>query len=137
MNIYLASSHRNPEWENVRDALTRAGHYVFDWKSGFTYGDTLGEDIDNVPVARMREWYTLPEIEAQVEHDLNGIGDADLVVLLLPCGADAHVEFGLALQARKAVFVLAPGTMRAGLFYGLADGIFGSVEELLREIANA
>ena len=64
---------------------------------------------------------------------------ADTVVLLLPAGNSAHLEFGLACavsiiggmnRRMETAIVLDPMTIRPDLMYGLADMITDNFDEL-------
>lgn len=135
MNIYLASSARNPNWERVKTLFEQDGHTVFDWKTGFTYGTGVlaNIDVDSVPVDLVPKWAREKSTMGQLTHDLGGIASADALVLLLPAGADAHTELGLALGLGVPCFVLAPDkNLRASLFYCMARWIGSDPAELCR-----
>ena len=135
MRVYLAGSARNLEMvREVQGALRAAGHEVYDWLTGpgaYTWEEVGVLDTDNCTVEQMREAARRPALMDGLAADAEAMEDADVFVLLLPAGADAHVEFGTAPVTR---YVLALSPFRASQFYASSDGIFGSVEELLEEL---
>lgn len=133
MKIYLASSKRNTYWHGIKNQLEAAGHNVFDWQNHFTYGTGLPSP-DGVTVERMRDWFDEPQIQQQLREDTRAIADCDAFVLLLPCGADAHTEYGMALGFGIPCYVLAPeDVLRASLFYARAP-LYADVKDLLNAL---
>lgn len=97
LRIYLASSWKNPFQEDILKRLRAKGFDVYDFKNpepgdlGFSW-----KDLDAEP----RPW-TLDKSREVLSHtiaydafklDYSALRDAEAVVLLLPCGNDAHME---------------------------------------------
>lgn len=98
MRIYIASSWRQATRVNALAAqLREAGHTVFDFtqQADITPRDALPLFTDQ-PYKRYLESIR-PVIERQITNDVNNVIDADMLILLLPCGSDAHFELGLAV----------------------------------------
>lgn len=73
----------------VRDALKKFGHEIsYDW--------TLHGSVKSVSKERLREVASL---------ELNGVSEADFVVVLLPGGHGSHLELGFAIAKEKKVFL--------------------------------
>ena len=73
----------------VRDNLNTWGHDIsYDW--------TLHGSVKSTSKERLREVATL---------ELNGVAEADFVVVLLPGGSGTHLELGFALAKGKTVFL--------------------------------
>jgi nucleoside 2-deoxyribosyltransferase len=90
MKIYIASRLENfLQVQAVRDALAAAGHTI-------TYDWTLHGSVKDDGEARLREVALL---------ELNGVRDADLVVVLLPGGRGTHAELGAANILGKPVIL--------------------------------
>lgn len=138
MRVYLAGSARNARaFHHARDALVRAGHEVHDWTRGpsaYSWAEVGIGDVDTASVEQMRAAGTDPLLLRGMIADFDAIDEAEVFVLLLPAGADAHFEAGLFYGTRgpRRFFILAPtGFLRASQFYACADGIFADVETLL------
>jgi hypothetical protein len=142
MKVYLAGSARNAEnFHRVRKALEDAGHTVHDWTSGpaaYTWEQVGVQDTDNCSTTRMRRASVHRDLRLGLEADLQALDDCDAFVLLLPAGADAHMEMGMMLGGaigKVGIYILAPsGVLRASQFYAMANGIFGAVEALVEEL---
>lgn len=73
----------------VRDDLKKFGHEIsYDW--------TLHGSVKSVSKERLRE---------VASKELNGVSEADFVVVLLPGGHGTHLELGFAIAREKKVFL--------------------------------
>ena len=120
MKIYVASSWRNLLQPTVVAALRKDGHDVYDFKnppnkSGFNW-----KEIDPDWQAWKPEQYIQalehPLSEEGFESDMSALERAEVVVLVLPCGASAHAEAGWAAGAGKDVIVLIPDAPLADVY---------------------
>jgi nucleoside 2-deoxyribosyltransferase len=90
MKFYIATSlSRATAHHVVRDALRTCGHEIsYDWTS---HGS-----VKSASKERLQEVATL---------ELNGISEANFVVVLLPGGNGTHLELGFAIARGKKVFI--------------------------------
>ncbi len=90
MKFYIATSlSRMTAHRIVRDALKNWDHEIsYDW--------TLHGSVKSVSKERLQEVASL---------ELNGISEADFVVVLLPGGHGTHLELGFAIARGKKVFL--------------------------------
>lgn len=90
MNYYIATSlSRMIAHNQVRDALKRFGHEIsYDWTS---HGSVKSSSKERLREVSIRE--------------LNGVSEADFVVVLLPGGNGTHLELGFAIASGKKVFL--------------------------------
>ena len=73
----------------VRDSLKQRGHEIsYDW--------TLHGSVKSVSKERLKEVALL---------ELEGVSEADFIVVLLPGGHGTHLELGFALAKEKRVFL--------------------------------
>ena len=124
MKIYLAArSKRRAELEDLARSIEQLGHTVTSrWLAGYSQ-----ENDDNA------------RFDAQ--YDLNDIVVADALVLFTedPEGTGSlrggrHVEFGCALHAGKALFIVGP---RENIFHELPEVVrFSDAEELFNFLAS-
>ena len=64
--------------------------------------------------------------------DMDALRDADIVVLVLPCGKSAHLELGWAVGAGKRTCVYVPEeTLTPELMYRMVDHIAPDMMDLL------
>ena len=112
MKIYVASSWRNDEQPNVVKMLRDLGHGVYDFKNpapgdnGFHWSE-----ID----PKWRDWengefivgLAHPLADKGFSKDMQAMHEADVCVLVLPCGKSAHLEAGwFAGQGKPCVIYL-------------------------------
>jgi len=110
MKIYLASSWRNPEQEQVLKALRGVGYAVYDFKNpcdcdkGFSWKDVgLRGDFT---YAEYRAALLHPVANVGFENDFRAMQWADICVMLLPCGRSAHLEVGWFIGAGKPCYIV-------------------------------
>lgn len=126
MNVYVASSWRNPHQPAVVEAVRRAGHQVYDFRNpapgevGFSWAQV---DPD------WQEW-SPEQFKAGLRHstavlafgrDQRALDWCDACLLVLPCGMSAHLEAGWCAGRGKPVVVYAPEVREAELMYKLFD----------------
>ena len=135
MKIYVASSWRNAKQPDVVNELRQAGHNVYDFRNpapglhGFAWSQ-----ID----PKWKAWSS-QEFARALRHsmaaegyfcDMQSLIEARAVVLVMPCGRSAHLEFGWAVGRGKiGIILLSDGEPE--LMYKMADHLCFSVEEVL------
>ena len=138
-NIYVASSWRNPFFLDVVSRLRDAGHEVYDFRNpphggeGFRWTD-IDENAPHWSFDQYAEGLHHPLAERQFKADLDALSWADTCILVLPCGRSAHTEAGWMAGAGKRVFVYIPEMVEPELMYKLFDGVYGSMEDLVRAL---
>jgi len=138
MKIYISSSWKNRE--NVREMALRLredGHKVFD------FTDPECRKTEEFPHEKRPKPYdskkhksysTLlrnSDMYAAVMNNQEAIRWCDLVVLLLPCGLDAHADWAYGLGLGKATIIV--GTPRDGdtvYTHCWADKVFDDPEDI-------
>lgn len=90
VKYYIATStSRAPFHHIIRDRLGELGHEItHDWTSHGSVRET-----------------TQARLQQVAEADLQGILDADFVLVLLPGGKGTHTELGFSIGSKKWVFV--------------------------------
>lgn len=139
--IYVASSWRNPFQPEVVNKLRELGHEVFDFrnppdgKGGFFWKD-VDPDWEN--------WTTRDYIN-KLDHewalygfkrDFNAMKEADVCVLVLPCGRSAHTEAGWMAGAGKKVIAYIPEKQEPELMYKMFDCITYRFEDIVRMLLS-
>jgi hypothetical protein len=129
LKLYLATSSRNPLIDELLAAVRSGGHEAYDFRAS-------GREIFD-PARELRapktyvEAITQPIAQGQFAADLAALESADCVVLLAPCGNDAHAEAGYARGKNIPVLVfLGPG-FRPGLMHRFFCGFTATIPDLL------
>jgi hypothetical protein len=129
-------------WDAARE-LRAAGHDVFDdWHASGPDADQHWRDYE---VARGHDYFEALAGDAarhNLHFDHSHLVKADTVVLVLPAGKSAHLEFGLAMGLGKQTHILfghgQPGPSdRWDLMYGLSLGnsfLWNHIEDLIAQL---
>ena len=139
--IYIASSWRNKYYPEVVRRLRAEGHAVYDFRnppgggSGFHWTD-VDENAPNWTFGQYAEGLCHPLAERQFAADLKAMREADVCVLVLPCGRSAHTEAGWMAGAGKKVVAYIPEMVEPELMYKLFDAVVGTLDELVCSIAR-
>ena len=134
--IYVASSWRNPYYEEVVKRLREAGHEVYDFRNpphggaGFHWTD-VDPNAPNWTFEEYADGLRHPLSERQFKADMDALNQADTCVLVLPCGRSAHTEAGWMAGAGKRVIAYIPEMVEPELMYKLFDSVVGTIDALL------
>lgn len=154
-NVYIASSWRNPDYENLRDACRWAGYSVYDWKNAdgaFNWKNDL--DMKFVPDEKgalgvvfsdLRRACADKRVKEALRSDVDEAARAQVIVLLLPTGRNAHFEFGVGKGIRMGPPVVRPAlivsvnrdrVVEPETIYAGADAMCIGLEETMQAIAR-
>lgn len=144
MNIYLASSWRNPYHKGMLVSLREWGHEVYDFKAPehvpFRW-DAISQSWQAwSPETYLVQLTTNPLCTAGYAQDAAAMRKADAGVLLLPCGRSAHLEAGYFVGAGKPLLIFIPERIEPELMYLMADSVHTCVDGLrvaLEDIESA
>ncbi len=137
-SIYVASSWRNSHQQEVVRFLRGLGHEVYDFKNpsmgriGFSWQEVDPNWLHWTP----KEWRSgLWSAIAQEGYELDrqAMDNADICILVLPCGRSAHLEAGFMAGQRKDVFTFCPESVEPdlmNLLLGPPENICTTWEEL-------
>jgi len=118
MQIYVASSWRNPSQPSIVLALRKAGHEVYDFRHPGVQGPHAGDDVGGFAWSDIDpDWQSWsaetfkvalvhPVAALGFSRDLAAMQWADAFVLVHPSGRSAHLEAGWATGAGKPCAVL-------------------------------
>ena len=135
MKIYVASSWRNTQHSDIVKMLRSNGHEVYDFKQAGSYFNWSAVDMN------WQNWTYEEYIDALENHisqegflnDFTAMQEADLCVLVLPCGRSAHLEAGYFVGASKPLIIVMDLMQEPELMYLMATSICRS-NELTEEI---
>jgi hypothetical protein len=137
VNVYVATSWRNPRQQEIVKLLRADGHEVYDFRDPSNYAFHW-RDIDT-----WWDRWTPEQCRDALDHDLAvtsfridmaAMEAADVCVLLQPCGRSAHLEAGwfAAHPDKKLVILLHDGDPES--MFKLADAICVTEVELLETL---
>ena len=136
MNVYVASSWRNPRQPVVVKALRAAGYEVYDFHNpepgdnGFHWSE-IDPQWQTWSPRQFREALKHPLARAGFDKDMDALMDADVCVLIQPCGISAHLELGWAVAVGlKTIVLLADGEPE--LMYAMADQLVDTVQGVVK-----
>lgn len=146
MNIYVASSWRNPRQPAVIVALRDAGHEVYDFRNpmpgdhGFHWSE-IDPSWKQWGPATFREGLKHPIAKAGFAKDMAALEKCDACVLVLPCGRSAHLELGYAVGALKHTIVLldedsTSRPIEPELMYRMVNHLCLDVDEVLTKLGR-
>ncbi len=145
MYVYVASSWRNQKQPEVVQAIRAAGHQVYDFRNpkdhsyepdqGFHWSD-IDPSWESWSPQEFARSLDHPLAEAGFRSDFEALEQADLVVLVMPCGRSAHLELGYAVGAGKPTIILLSNG-EPELMYKMVTALVTSLEELLLAISKS
>lgn len=139
--IYLASSWQNKEYEQVLNTLRLEGYETYDFKhpenmelSSFDW-EKLDKEYNRWTSSDFKKALNHPETIKAFQKDFQAMQEADLCVLLLPCGRSAHSEAGWMKGNGKNVFILdLSENPKPELMYRMYDDYLTETQELIERI---
>lgn len=137
MKIYIASSWRNELYQATCDHLRVEGHDILDWRDikkggGFGWHEVTNTPADKLTGPEYRDQVlTHPRAQRGFNFDYGYMQEADVCVLLLPCGRSAHLEAGWFAGAGKPLIIFIPHFDTPELMYKLANTIALTIDEVI------
>jgi len=136
--IYPASSRRNELYPRVVEALRAAGHLVHDWRENDLNWQEVDPDHASWTCANYVAALFAPVADRKFRANRAAINWADTCVLILPCGRDAHAEFGYAAGLGKRTLVLLDAEHRGtpDLMHRFACDFINDIDALLAALTR-
>lgn len=135
--IYVASSWRNMMQQGVVHILRAAKFDVYDFKNppgatGFHWREVgLQRNNEESEVHQYLVALDHPRAIEGFNADFDAMKNADVFVLVLPCGRSAHLELGWAVGAGKRTAVLLDDPCTPELMYKMVDYLAPTLFDLL------
>lgn len=137
MNIYAASSWKNPYHDSVVSLLRYNGHKVFDYrqpapnKPGFKWPKEL-QPWDSLNRINYKRIADNRECQEAFNTDYTALRSCDALVLTLPSGNSSHLELGAAIGLGKLTIIFVSNDpVIPDLMYLAAHHIVDSNEALI------
>jgi hypothetical protein len=135
MKIYVASSWRNTDQSGVVHTLRAEGHDVYDFRDseGFHWSQ-IDKNWESWSSSEFKQALNTPLALRGFASDLAAMKEADLFVLVMPCGNSAHLELGWAAGAGKKTIILLAKETKPELMYSLADHICEDIGQVIAAV---
>jgi len=139
MKIYVASSWRNEQQQEVVKVLRNAGHEVYDFKNpsdgvaGFSWSE-IDPNWEQWTNEEYLKALSHPNAQHGFNRDYDAMIDADACVLVMPCGRSAHSEAGWMQGQDKPVVVLIEKKAEPELMYKLFDAVVDNLPDVLKAL---
>ena len=138
MNVYVASSWRNPRQPEVVQTLREHGHEVYDFRNpkpgdnGFRWSE-IDPDWQQWSPAEFQDALNHPLATDGFQADMDALSKCHALVAVQPFGVSASIELGWAAGAGKHTFVLLDRG-EPELMLKMCDYICCSIEHVLYEL---
>lgn len=139
--IYVASSWSNSQHPAVVEELRRRGYEVYDFRHPEGRNDRNVWDELNVGKSKVYGETLASLLDESLAHarhkeHLETITQADVCILLLPCGRSAHIEAGYLKGLGKTVYVFGSvfEELKPELMYLTFDAFFSLYETLFNAL---
>lgn len=104
--LYLTGSLRNPRVPEIANRLRGVGHQVFDdWYASGNEADEKWQAYEQQRGRTYEEALNGLAADHVCEYDFKHLALADSIVLILPAGKSAHIEYGWALGCHKPAYI--------------------------------
>lgn len=137
MKIYLASSWRNKFFDSTY-ALLSETHNVYNFKdpkNSFTW-DEIDAYWETWTTNQFKSALTFPSAVKGFNADFKAMQNADICILVQPCGRSAHIELGWCAGAGKKTAILIPDQIEPELMFNMVDFICSSLIDLRNWLNN-
>lgn len=137
--VYLIGALANRSIISLSNNIRQLGYDVFDdWISPGPQADEFWQEYEAERGRTYKEALNGHHADTVFDYDVRHLHEADIVVMVLPCGKSAHLELGWAIGQGKVGYVLFDEEPeRYDLMYRFADDIFFSRDELLLALEEA
>jgi hypothetical protein len=131
LRIYAASSHANPMLDDLLAAVRGDGHEVYDFRASGRGPTRIFPAYEAWTPEAYVDAIMNPIAQTQFAADLAALKACDCVILITPCGNDAHAEAGYAHGRNTPVIVHLSEGFRPGLMHRLSNGFTADIPSLL------
>jgi nucleoside 2-deoxyribosyltransferase len=137
MKVYVASSWRNKQQPLVVEELKKEGFEVYNFRNpepgdtGFHWSD-ISEDWKSWTPEQFIIALNHPISELGYNKDMVALNEADIVILVMPCGRSSHLELGYAVGSGKwTAILLSDEQVEPEMMYRMASKVFVDVDNLV------
>lgn len=133
--IYLATSWRNESYYRILNLLRDKGHQVYDFREkAFKFDAIANKPWDSMDWRDQMDLLMHPYANEAFNKDFTALNEYDVLVMLYPCGNDAHAEMGYAKGQGKYTIIYVQEGYNVGLMDKMADKFVTSDQLLLEAL---
>ncbi|ADY55851.1 hypothetical protein Sgly_1551 [Syntrophobotulus glycolicus DSM 8271] len=138
MNIYISASWKKRVIvRELAQTLRAHEHEVFDFtdpdcRKSYEAPPEMFPEKFNPERHNYREYLNRPEWKAAVDENREAIAQADLIILLLPCGIDATADWALGIGLGKRTIIVGhPHKGESSEVHLWADALLDGIDDIL------
>lgn len=138
MKVYIIGALKNKKVPEFANRLHQAGFDPFaDWFSPGPEADTF-----LLEYAKIRGWNYKQALRSDAakhtfEFDKRHIDEAEVAVMLAPCGKSGHMELGYVIGCKKPAYILFEEYPdRFDVMYNFATDVFDKEEDLIERLKD-
>ena len=136
LKVYLMGSMRNPRVQDIATRLRLKGFDVFDdWQSPGPEADDHWQAYERARGRSYKEALYGVHATTVFELDKKHLDEADIAVMIMPCGKSAHLEAGWKAKTHPVYILFDEEPERYDIMYRFATDIFFDEEELLQVLS--
>lgn len=137
--VYLIGALANRSIISLGNNIRELGYDVFDdWLSPGPQADEKWQEYEAERKRTYKEAIYGHHADTVFNYDLRHLKEADMVVMVLPCGKSGHLELGWAIGQGKPGYILFDKEPeRYDVMYRFATDIFFSEQDLLDVLKEA
>ena len=137
MKVYLVGSLRNPKIPSIANKIRELGYEVFDdWISPGPETDDKWQEYEKTRGRSYKEALAGDHARNVFKFDLKHLENADIVIMVIPCGKSGHLELGWAIgQGKKGYVLFDEEPERYDIMYAFCTDIFFSLDDLCSGLA--
>ncbi len=137
MNIYLATSWRNEHYDRVLEMLRGNGYNVYNFREkDFRFDQIADKAVNELPLLERLKLLSHPKSEAAFKADMGGLMNSDTLIMLHPCGNDAHAELGWAAGMGMTTIIYVAEGYELGLMDKMASFFVTTDQQLLERLRS-
>jgi len=132
--IYVASSWKNEVYDKLVEYLKDAGFKLYDFKEGGGFHfSSIDKNWKSWGLEEYKRGLNTRQAKDGFNKDFSAIKEADVCIMVMPCGRSAHLEAGYFVGAGKTLIIYIPKecAFEPELMYKMADYIATDFEEIV------
>lgn len=136
--VYLIGALKNRSIIPLANQIRKLGYNVFDdWLSPGAEADEQWQEYERLRGRTYKQAINGHHAETVFNYDFKHLDEADIVVMVLPCGKSGHLEFGWSIGQGKTGYILFDDEPdRYDIMYRFATDIYFNEEDLLERLRN-
>jgi hypothetical protein len=133
MKYYIASRFANMKnVQRLTENLRALGHTVFPLVSD-ERNFVPGKELEKPQMVSGADWRNSKELKAIYDHDLQGLEESEIIIMLLPAGKSSHIQAGIAFGFGKKLILIGTPEVSESQYF-IFDEAFPTIEDYLTSL---